>query len=316
MPLFDISKIAFIAVAVILLAAVPGFILVKKRIIGEESIPSFSKLLLYVASPCLVVFSFRSSPFSVEKLIDLGIFALVALVLHGVMMGGAYLVLHRKYKKTLYRIVTVATTFGNCAFFGIPLMEALLPDIAPDLIIYTSVYSLVMNVIGWTVASAIISGDSRYVSVKKILINPTTVSTAIALLLFVTELPIYPDLENMIEMMGKTCTPLSMLIMGMRLATIKLPTLFTNYRVYLTIAAKQLLMPLVGFSLVFFLPVDPGLRAALFIISACPVASVVLNYSELVGEGQREAANMVLLGTMLSIVTLPIVMLLLPLLGV
>jgi His/Glu/Gln/Arg/opine family amino acid ABC transporter permease subunit len=35
-----------------------------------------------------------------------------------------------------------------------------------------------------------------------------------------------------------------------------------------------------------------------------------------VDPGQREAANMVLLGTMLSIVTLPIVMLLLPLLGV
>ena len=120
----------------------------------------------------------------------------------------------------------------------------------------------------------------------------------------------------MIEMMGKMCTPLSMLIMGMRLATVKLPTLFTNRSIYFTIAAKQFLMPLVGFALVFFLPVSDGLRAALFIISACPVASVVLNYSELVGEGQKEAANMVLLGTMLSIRTLPIVMLRLPMLGV
>ena len=72
-------------------------------------------------------------------------------------------------------------------------------------------------------------------------------------------------------------------------------------------------MPLVGFLLVVFLPLNDGLRAALFIISACPVASVVLNYSELVGEGQKEAANMLLLGTMLSIFTLPIAMLLLPL---
>ena len=111
MPLFAISKIAFIAASVILLAAVPGFILVKRKMISESAIPAFSKLLLYVASPCLVVFSFRSSPFSVEKLIDLGIFALVTLVLHGVMMGGAYLLLRKKYKQTLYRIITVATTF-------------------------------------------------------------------------------------------------------------------------------------------------------------------------------------------------------------
>ena len=68
--MIDILKIAFIAVAVLLLAAVPGYILVKKKIISEDAIPAFSKLLLYVASPCLVVFSFRSSPFSVEKLVD------------------------------------------------------------------------------------------------------------------------------------------------------------------------------------------------------------------------------------------------------
>ena len=316
MPFLRTSVIAFIAVAVILFSAMPGFLLVKKKMISESAIPAFSKLLLYVASPCLVIFSFTSSPFSVEKLIDLGVFALVTLVLHGVMMGGAYLFLRKKYKQTIYRIITVATTFGNCAFFGIPLIEALLPELAPQLIIYTSVYSFIMNVLGWTVASAIISGDSRYVTVKKILLNPTAISTAVALLLFITELPIYPDLGNMIEITGKMCTPLSMLIMGMRLATVKLPTLFTNYRIYLTVAAKQLLMPLVGFAIVFFLPVDAGVRAALFIISACPVASVVLNYSELVGEGQKEAANMVLLGTMLSIITLPIVMLILPLLGV
>ena len=314
--MIDILKIAFIAVAVLLLAAVPGYILVKKKIISEDAIPAFSKLLLYVASPCLVVFSFRSSPFSVEKLADIGLFALLTFAVNALMLGGAFLILKKKYKETIYRIITVATTFANCSFFGIPIIEALLPDIAHELIIYTSVYSLVMNVFGWTVASAIISGDTRYISLKKILINPTTVSTAIAFFLFVTELPIFPDLENLISITGKMCTPLSMLIMGMRLATIKPKTLFNNFRVYLTIAAKEFLMPLVTFALLVFLPVSPEIKAPLFIISACPVASVVLNYSELVGEGQKEAANMVLLGTMLSIVTLPVVMLLLPLLGV
>ena len=315
--MLDTLKIAFISVAVLLLIAVPGYLLIKKKMVTEEAIPAFSKLLLYVASPCLVVFSFRSSPFSVQKLIDIGIFALVALALHAVMLTGAFLLLRGKYKKEkIYRIITVATSFANCAFFGIPIIEALLPERAPELIIYTSVYSLVMNILGWTVASAIISGDARYVSIKKIIINPTTICTAIAFVLFVTEIPFLPEIESMISMTGKMCTPLSMLIMGMRLATIKLPTLFTNPRIYLTIAAKQFLMPLVGFALVLFLPVDPGIKAALFIISACPVASVVLNYSELVGEGQKEAANTVLLGTMLSVVTLPIMMLLLEFLGV
>jgi predicted permease len=62
------------------------------------------------------------------------------------------------------------------------------------------------------------------------------------------------------------------------------------------------------------LPIDGDVKRTFFIICSCPVASVVLNYAEIIGEGQREAANTVLLGTILSIVTLPIMMLLMPLL--
>ncbi len=307
--------IAFVSVAVLLIAAVPGYLLIKTKLVAEEAISAFSKLLLYVASTCLVIFAFRSATFTVEKLVSLGIFALLTLLLNVIMLGGAFLLLRKKYKETIYRIITVATTFANCSFFGIPIIEALLPEIAAEVIVYTSVYSLVMNIFGWTVASAIISGDTRYVSVKKILLNPTMICTAVALVLFVTQLPIHPDLDNLISITGKMSTPLSMIIMGMRLATMKFSSLFTNARVYLTIAVKQFVMPLVAFALLYFMPVAFDVKAVLFIIAACPVASVVLNYSELVEEGQREAANMVLLGTMLSVVTLPIMMLLLPLLG-
>ena len=313
---FEIFSISLVAVSVLLVAAVPGYIFIKSRLISEEAISAFSKLLLYIASSCLVIFAFKSATFTVEKLIDLGIFALLSLLLNGIMLGGSFLILRKRYKDTVYRIITIATTFTNCTFFGIPIIEALLPESASEIIIYASVYALVMNIFGWTVASAIISGDTRYVSLKKILINPTMICTVIAFILFLTQLPIHPEFENLIAITGKMSTPLSMIIMGMRLATMKLSSLFTNPRVYLTVAVKQMLMPLITFALVYFLPVNPEIKSVLFIVSACPVASAVLNYSELVGEGQHEAANMVLLGTILSLITLPVMMLLLPLLSI
>ena len=73
-------------------------------------------------------------------------------------------------------------------------------------------------------------------------------------------------------------------------------------------------MPLVAFLAVFFIPLPTEVKATFFIICACPTASIVLNFSELIGEGQREAASMVLLSTILSIATLPVMVLLLPLL--
>jgi predicted permease len=141
------------------------------------------------------------------------------------------------------------------------------------------------------------------------------IGTAIALLLFITELPLPTDVGNMITTTAKMSTPISMIIMGMRLGTMNLGRMFTNVRVYATIFAKQIIMPLIALLLVVFLPVSYEVKSTFFIVCACPVASVTLNYAEIVGEGQEEAASMLLVGTMLSIVTLPLLVLLLPLLA-
>lgn len=310
-----IFKISLIAVAVLLLATVPGYIMMKRKMLDEACISGFSKVLLFVCQPCLAVYTFTSATLSAEKLIEVGIFAGLTAAIFLIVLGGAYLFLHKKYSEPIYRIVTIATTFANCAFFAIPIIEAILPELSEELIIFTTAFAVVMNVIGWTLGAAIISGDSRYVSIKKIFLNPAMLGTVVALLIFVLKIPIEGDLKNMIVTAARMSTPLSMIIMGMRLATMEIRSLFVDPRVYLTVAVKQIVMPLVSFGLVYFLPISSDVKQTFFIICACPVASVVLNFAEIVGAGQREAAKMLLLGTILSIVTLPPMMLLLPLLG-
>ena len=309
-----VFSIAFIAVLVLLCAAVPGFWLVKRGMVSERSAADLSKVLLYVGTPCLAIYTFASIEFSVEKLCDIGIFARLVLVLQGIMLGGAYLILRRKFAKPLYRIMVIATSFGNCSFFGIPIIEALLPDIAADIIIYTTVYAVVMNIVGWTVGAAIISGDTRFVSVKKAILNPAAIGMIIGLCVFIFKINIQTDFLNMITIAARMTSPLSMIIMGMRLATMDIKTSFSDYRVYLTVMAKQLLMPALGFIIVYILPLGLDVKQSFFILCACPVASVVLNFSEIVGAAQKEAAAALLLGTMLSILTLPLMMLLLPIL--
>ena len=309
-----VLKISLIAVAVLLLAAVPGYIMMKKKMLDESCISGFSKILLFVCQPCLAVYTFTSSPLSRERLVEIGAFALLTAGIFAIMLGGAYLALFKKCKEPIYRIITIATSFANCAFFGIPIIEALVPT-SEELLIFTTVFAVVMNVIGWTLGAAIISGDSKYISVKKIFLNPAVVGMAVAFVIFIFNIPIGADLENMIVTTGRMSTPLSMIIMGMRLATMELRSLFNDTKVYAAIAVKQLVMPTVGFLLVYFLPISGDIKQTFFIICACPVASVVLNFAEIVGSGQREAAKMLLLGTLLSIVTLPPMMLLLPLLG-
>ena len=313
--MFDIFKLTLITVAVLLLVALPGYIMIKKKMLSEGSIAEFSKVLLYVSQTCLAIYTFLQTEFSAEKLLELGIFALLSFGIMLIMLIGTYLVLRKKCEEPIYRIMTIATTFANCGFFGIPIIEALLGEAASELIVYTTIFSLVMNVAGWTVGSAIISQNAKYMSVKKIFLNPATISVAVALVLFIFSVPVEPNIGNMIGVTGRMATPLSMVIMGMRLGTMKLSSLFKDVKVYITVAVKMFVMPLVAFAIVYFLPLSAGVKMTFYIVSACPTASVVLNFSELVGEGQKEAASMVLASTILSIVTMPVMMLMLPLLG-
>ena len=288
--------------------------MVKKKLVGENLTAGFSKVLLYICQPCLAVYTFSSATFSREILFDMCMFLCAAVAIHAIMLGAACLILKKKFREVSSRIFTIASSFANCAFFGIPIIRALMPESADSLIIFTTVYALIMNILGWTVGSAIISGDSRYISIKKIFINPAFLGTLVAIPIFVFSVPMEGSLGEMVINLGLMTTPLSMIIMGMRLATTSPRAVFLDYRSYIAVFAKSIVMPLVGFFVVYFLPLPVEVKKTFFIICACPTASIVLNFSELIGEGQKEAAASVLLSTILSIVTLPVMVLMLPLL--
>ena len=108
------------------------------------------------------------------------------------------------------------------------------------------------------------------------------------------------------ELLGKMTTPLCMIILGMRLATITLKEMFCSPFQYAIVGIKQLAMPMLGMLLVWFIPLDFYIRQTLFILAATPVASITLNFAEMLGKGQKTAANLVLLGTILSLLTLPL----------
>lgn len=306
----DTFFIALIAVGVLLLAAVPGFLFIKTKLVNESFISGVSKILVYISQPAIAIYTFAGIDFSRQVLCDMGLFALLTFAVHGVMLLAVYLVLRQRYEQAVYRIITIATTFSNCTFFGIPIIEALLPDIASEVVVYAAVYSLVMNIIGWTVGAAIISRDTKFISLKKIFLNPAMLGTGAAFIIFAFSIPIGQELLGIITTMGKMATPLSMIVLGMRIATVQPKPLFCDVRLYLSSALKQIAMPLVAFASLYFLPIDTGLKCVFYILTACPTASVVLNYSEILGEGQKEASSALLLSTITSIATLPIMVLL------
>lgn len=305
-------KVTLIMVGIMLAYAVPGFVLIKVKAVKPDSISAFSKLLMFVCQPVLTLYSFNKADYSKELCINLLIFFVIITIVQLVFIGIFYLIFRKKMEDVKYRIVTIATTLSNCSFLGVPLLEALFPD-SPNVAVYSMMYFLSMSLLGWTLVSAIITRDKKHISIKKILLNPATISIAFSLPFFFTGFKISADngyflgqIENMIYILSKMTTPLCMLVMGMRLATVKFKSIFSSPWTYFSVAINQFVFPLVVLGILTLLRVDEELKWCMYVMCACPVASVVQNYAEILGEGQDVAANTVLLGTMSSIVTLPL----------
>ena len=293
--------------------AVPGFLFVKTKAIKPESIGAFARVLLFVCQPALFLYSFNAATFTPEFLGQMGIFFGLCMGMQILVILSLTLILKRRFDDVRNRICTIASCLANVGFFGVPLLEAVLPG-HPEAVVFSTVFSVSLNLLSWTLAVGIISWDRKKMSIRNMVLNPTTVTLLVALPLFFTSTKLPAVIAPIIELLGRMTTPMCMLILGMRLATVAPKDLFLNPRIYLSIAIKNVLYPLLSFLIIYFIPLPTYVKVTFFLLGCCPSASMVLNMAELVGEGQTHAACSVLISTLFCIVTVPILALMIPLL--
>ncbi len=299
--------ITLTTVVIMLLYAVPGWLMMKTRLLKPDAIAPTVTLLLYLCTPFQTLYTMQKIECTPTMLRYLGVCTLLALGLMGLMLGAVYFALRKKQQIVTYRICTAAAACGNVGFMGIPLLEALLPHY-PQAVAFSSVFSLAMNILMWTVGSFIITRDRKYMSVRKIFLNPMSLSMAFALVLFFADVHLTGQLADMVALLGRMATPLCMLILGMRLALMRWKPMFTRPIQYLAIGLKMIVFPLAALLVCRLLPVERDFVRSVYILCCVPVASVVLSFSEMLGEGQDTAANVMLLSTLLSLALIPLMM--------
>ncbi|MCQ2537038.1 MAG: AEC family transporter [Lachnospiraceae bacterium] len=182
-------RITFTTVAIMLLYALPGFLMVRTKLIKQESISAFASMLMYVCTPALTFYSLNKIEYSAEIMGKLGLFFVIAFFIMLVFATLAFLVFRKKYEERQYRIYTIASFLGNCTFMGVPLLEALFPE-APIAVAYSIAFFLAMNIICWTFGSYVITQDRKYISLKKVFINPAVLSVIVAVPLWMLGFPL------------------------------------------------------------------------------------------------------------------------------
>ena len=93
-----------------------------------------------------------------------------------------------------------------------------------------------------------------------------------------------------------------------RLAFVKFRDLM-DYRQVVAIFLKLIALPLITFGIMYALPVDETLKISTYILSCMPPAAITLNFAELSNTSPKTAANIVVVGSLLVAITLPVLLL-------
>ena len=172
---------------------------------------------------------------------------------------------------------------------------------------------MLVGVLQWTWGVYTITGDKQHVSPRKILTNPATIAMGLALLVFIpgwgARLPVV--LTRPVSMMAAVNTPLAMVVMGCYLAGADLRSVFSDrfnwwasfVRLVLISAATAALFCLVP-------PAFAEARTAVFIAAITPIGVNTATLAHLFGKDSAKAVAMVCLSTILSVFTMPLMMLL------
>lgn len=315
-----------IAVVSLIILAVPGFILVKTKLLNNKVESAFSTLVLYGAQPVMVVMGFQGAKYNESIGLNVLIVAVISIIIHLLMAVILSILVKGKNNEEKKRVVRYASMFSNCGFMGYPFLQIVFggSQYIGEAMIYASVVVAVFNVLNWTLGVYLITGDKSNVSLKKIATNPTIIAVVIGFILFFTvKVPfveltvpgtkihtIVSKLMDSLDIIGDMVTPLSMTVIGMKLANANIKEIFFDGYGYLVCAFKLILMSLITILSVCFLPVSDLVKYVLVFLLSMPPATSTALFTTLFGGDGKSATAFVLLACMVSVITIPLMFLL------
>jgi predicted permease len=307
----DNSATVFNQVLILFLIMFVGFIAKKAGIINETVSKKLSELLLKITNPLLVLSSFQVD-FSRDIMSNLVIVFLFAVAVNtaSILLGQ---LLFAKYEAERKKIMKFSAIYSNCGFMGFPVLESLFGKTG---VLYGSIFVAVFNIFLWTNGVAIFSSKGKLdkASMKKIALNPGIITVLIGILLFAFSVRLPGPVAKAVDLVGSMTTPLSMLLVGAVVAGCKFKELLKGWDLYYISAIRLILIPLGAFAALRILDVPKLLLTVCVLLVAMPAAATTTIFAELYDSDSIFASRVVVFTTLSSIVTLPLVMLLLQML--
>ena len=303
---------------IILILILTGLFLFRKKMLSEETSRQISDLIVNVTNPAVIICAaFDDTP--KVPLQELGLCLLVFLLSYFVLFISDYLITlflkipdHDRYS---YHVLSI---FGNVGFIGIPIASAVL---GTEALVFVSLNILIFNILIYSYGMILLKKaairQGKYQPAKhsesqmKNLINAGTVSAVFMIVFYLADLPIPSAIYTTLNYAGRSTTFLSMLVLGVSLAQMAIRDIFSQPKLYIFIVIRQILLPVAfGLALRHFINNSLILDTAILLL-AVPAANMPLMISKQLQIDTDTISQGIILGTLLSLITIPIVVLVL-----
>ncbi len=287
-----------------------GLLINKAKVVPGEANQYLVTILLWVATPCMVFSSITSRDYDPSILLStVQMFGLSALFFALTSLIG-YFLAAKVFKVPSKDLGVYISGFAgiNNGFMGFPITLALF---GTEVFYYMVIFNIVLNIYLYSGCPLLLSigyGKKNF-NMKylvKTLANPSTIVCIVSMFMLVNGLHLPDILFESIDMVGDITVPLSMLVVGMQLGASNAKNVLKNGKLIGMSLIKMLIVPLMMFLIVNWLPIAVAVKVAVILGSAFPCAVIVSAITLLENKNATLASEIVAFTTFISVVTIPL----------
>lgn len=322
-----IASIAFIFI---------GFLLRRINLIKEGGRKVLNTIVMNVAIPCMAFCAFMND-FDVDKLSSNLIIFAIDIVFYVLFLAIGRLIFF-KFGKEKGRIYAILISIGQLTFFSMPLLAATYGS-ESGILITTSLMSIAFRLFTYLYSYVIITGekitkDNVGKTLRKVFVNPIMICMFLGLLIWLIQNAIWqveidgicygflridktlPALYKIFQFGNNMATPLCMLTIGLTLGESNILEAIKNGLAWFIAVIRVLIIPLVILGICILIQLtglvhfDEIQLAAMVIGNAAPVGAIVAVYCVDSNKEAYIASDSIMLSTILSFISIPILFIL------
>lgn len=287
-----------------------GVIIRKKNIIDSQGGKQISSMIVNITAPALIIKAMVNqtvlSKMEIVTILGFAFILYLFLVAFGV-IATKWLPINPD-DRGIYQFMMI---FSNVGFMGFPVLKAAFGDVA---IFYAAIFNIPFYLLIYTIGPYMTAGKSHRDEVKINLMNifnSGIIAVIIGLIIYWFAIPIPGPIKDVIGMTGDMTTPLAMIMIGHAIAESSLKQVFGNPLLYLYVVLKLLVIPIGLLYILKAIGVEGLLLGVPVVIVGMPIATNAVILTKKYHGNERLASEGVLLTTLLSMFTIPLLIFLL-----